>query len=349
MTSPRSPEPASTSALVGWIDGHLDIAYLGVCGRAFDVRVADPDAGCVSQPDLADAPVRLALATIFTESRAPGQPAGYRDSDDIEGAHAAGRAQLAWYLAEEGAGRIRVVRDVRDLDAAMAAPLSPSAPLPIVILMEGADPIRTPDEAAWWFDQGVRVAGMSWAYGSRYSGGNSNGGGLGPAGRDLVAAFDALGILHDASHLSDASLDELLETSPKRVVATHSNCRALLDPKERHLTDEQMRSIADRDGIVGLNLYEKFLAVGRGATIDDCVAHVERVANVIGRHRCGLGSDLDGGFPPTALPREIRHPRDYQRLATALAEAGWNERDVAGFRGENWLRVLRAALPRGAK
>ncbi len=327
-----------------WIDGHLDIAYVGLLGRPFGDRMLDPDEGCLTLPDLRDAPVRCALATIFTEARAPGQPAGYHDSDDIEGAHRAGVAQLEWYLEEERLGRVRIIKTREDYEVALADE-RPDAPLGIVLLMECADPIRSPFEAQWWFDRGVRVVGMSWAYGSRYSGGNSNGGRITPVGRDLVVALDALGVLHDVSHLSGASFDDLCALTAARVVATHSNCGALLEPKERHLTDAQIRTIGERDGMVGLNLFGDFLAESREAMIDDCVAHVARVSQLIGFERCGLGSDLDGGFAPTKLPIGLRHPRHYRELAYALARTGAPRGSVDGFAHGNWSRTLRAALP----
>jgi membrane dipeptidase len=349
MPDVRPAPPVPPRGFPAWVDGHLDLGYLAVAGRNFTAAVAEPTAGCVSYPDLAEAPVGLALATIFTEARAAGQPAGYRDSEDVEGAHRVGVEQLEWYLAEEAAGRMRIVRTATDLERTKATlddPRPTGVPLSVVLLMEGADPIRTPNEAAWWFAQGVRMVGLSWAYGSRYSGGNSTGGAITAAGRDLVAALDELGILHDASHLSDRSFDDLLTLTSRRVVATHSNCRALLEPKERHLRDDQARSIALRDGIIGLNLFAAFLAVDRPATVDDALDHVERMAGLAGRDRCGLGSDLDGGFPPSRLPAGLRHPRSYARLAAGLAARGWSESEIDGFRSRNWLRVLLRALPR---
>ncbi|MBL9149325.1 MAG: membrane dipeptidase [Phycisphaerae bacterium] len=332
------PIHGPTHARIPFIDGHLDLAYVGISGaasgRVMQTRVPPGVDGCVSWPDLADAPVRIALGTIFTETRSPDAPAGYRDSDDVEGAHRAGLAQLRWYEAEEAAGRIRLVRTRADLEQAAAAPATD--PIAIVLLMEGADPIRTPEEAPWWFERGVRVVGMSWAYGSRYSGGNAEGGPLTPAGRDLVAAFDALGVLHDVSHLSDRSFDDLLACTSKRVVATHSNCRALLAPRERHLTDAQIRAVAARDGVIGLNLFGKFLAEDREPTIDDCVNHVHHVAALVGNERVALGSDLDGGFGASGLPRGVRHPREFGALAARIG--------IYGFAHANWLRVLRAVF-----
>ncbi|TVQ58106.1 MAG: hypothetical protein EA377_00370, partial [Phycisphaerales bacterium] len=81
------------------------------------------------------------------------------------------------------------------------------------------------------------------------------------------------------------------------------------------------------------------------ATIDDCIAHVEHVCEVMD-HRRGvvLGSDMDGGFPPSHLPIELDHPRHLHRLADALRDRGWSDDDVAGFQHLNWQRILHPAL-----
>jgi membrane dipeptidase len=219
-------------------------------------------------------------------------------------------------------------------------------PLAAVLLMEGADPIGGPDDVARWQQRGLRIVGLTWARGTRYAGGNARPGPLTAAGRELVAALDEAGIAHDASHLADAALEDLLGLARGPVVATHSNCRAITGPGERHLRDDQIRAIGERDGIVGLNLYSRFLADGRPATIDDCVAHVQRVAELMGHRRgVALGSDMDGGFGPDRLPVGLDHPRHLDRLADALGAAGWSDEDVAGFTSGNWMRFLGTLLP----
>src|SRR5690606_17412153 len=134
-----------------------------------------------------------------------------------------------------------------------------------------------------------------------YAGGNATGGGLTDIGRELVRRMDDLGIVHDVSHLSQQALDELLEMTDATVIATHSNARALMGEGERHLSDEAIREITRRGGVVGLNLYSAFLAPGLGeagrATVDDCAGHIEHICEVAGtRRQVGLGSDMDGGF-----------------------------------------------------
>jgi membrane dipeptidase len=266
-----------------WFDGHLDLAYLAVNGRAMTSaldRNAGPHApAAVTLPELRDAGVQTCLATIFTEANgtdAVGYPAG-----DAQAAHARGVAQLDVYKrwAERGEVVIDKASSTSAGDAGTQARRhegtlasdghSPPASLPrslaaslaeplrLIILMECADPIREPEEVEWWHagGRGVRAIGLAWARGSRYASGNgepshSSGVGLTPAGRELVRHMDRLGIAHDVSHLSDRAMGELMDLADPRtpIIATHSNSRALLgDPQnQRHLTDAQIREIAAR-------------------------------------------------------------------------------------------------------
>ena len=322
-----------------WVDGHLDLAYLAQHGVDLLATSAQPDRFGVNLPALAAGGAGLVLGTIFTE-RGSSDPWGYPSDDDGAAAERAGRLQLEIYERLEASGAIRIVRRRADLEG-----FGDTGPLRVVILMECADPIRTPDHARWWFDRGVRVVGMAWAHGSRFCGGNAQDGPLTAQGRELVQAFDALGVLHDASHLSRASFDDLLACSDRRVVASHSNCASITDDLPRHLTDAQIRAIGARGGLCGLNLYGKFLAKDRPATLADAVAHVLRVRELAGDGAIALGSDFDGGFTPLDCPPGAQRPEDLPHLAGALERAGVTGAALDGFRSANWLRVLREALP----
>lgn len=333
-----------------WIDGHLDLAYLALNGRDLRADVPKDAPHALTLPALRDGNVRVALGTIFTElgGDPSNEAVAYRDSDDLEGAHRVGLAQLEWYEAMERAGELAIVRTCGDLARALRG----EGAMGIVLLMECADPIRSPDEVLWWHARGLRVVGLSWAHGSRYAGGNARAGGLTPIGRRMIEALDACGMLHDASHLSRAAFEDVLTATPTRVIATHSNAQSLLDPNERHLTDAQIAALRDRDGWIGLNLYGRFLAHGRRATLTDCVAHTMHVARIAGANRVGLGSDLDGGFGREQLPLEVQSPRDYSQLLEGLDAAGFA--GVAGadanewrtqFASANLARILADALP----
>lgn len=225
------------------------------------------------------------------------------------------------------------------------------------ILIEGADVIRAPDDLPWWIERGVVAIGLTWARGSRYADGNAaefrtSPRGLTPIGRDMVRAMDALNVVHDVSHLSHRAMDELLSMTDRPVIASHSNCLALLDAgNERHLRDDHIREIAARTakggacGVIGLNLCANFirpgLREGERPSIDEAIAHVEHICEIVGHRRAvGLGSDLDGGFSAVHLPAGIDEPRDFIRLAEALRDRGWSDDDVAGFAWGNWARFF---------
>lgn len=318
-----------------WIDGHLDLAYLAVCGRDITQPTPIDDDSCLSLPALREGGIGLVFGTIFTE---PGdterEPQMYR-REDPDSAHAAGVRQLNVYEELERRGELTIVRD--------QAGLSGESPSPkVIILMEGADPIRSAVDAAWWFTRGVRIVGLTWATGSRYAGGNATGGPLNSAGRDLIAAFDETGIVHDASHLSEQAFWDLLDVTDKLVIASHSNSRTVMnDNNERHLSDAQIRAINERGGVIGLNLFSKFLAKGRRATIQDCLNHIEHICTVMGRRRgIALGSDMDGGFGASHLAECVDRPQSLDSLANALRSAGWNDDDVDGFTHKNWMRIV---------
>jgi len=339
-----------------WVDGHLDLAWLAAEGRDLTAGRSAEEGG-VCLPGLRAGGVDLVLATIFTAPSEPG-PEGYTDAGS---AHDAGMRQLSIYRELEARREIRIIRSAADLvrhdaeaadgsahRAKHAAPCdgeAPARPIGVVLLMENADPIRTPEESAIWFEAGVRIVGMAWAPGSRYAGGNTTSRGLSGAGRLLVRHLDELGMIHDVSHLSDPAFNDLLAATTRPVIASHSNCRAIAGPDPRHVSDAQIAAIAARRGIIGLNLFGRFLTRTEPATITDCLRHLDHIAFVAGtRSLLALGSDMDGGFPPSRLPEGLRRPQAYDALARALSRAGWTDEEIRGFAGENWLRFLSAHL-----
>ncbi len=239
--------------------------------------------------------------------------------------------------------------------------------LQLGILIENADPVRSPDELPWWVERGVVAIGLAWWTSSRYAGGNGTDEGLTDLGRDMIRAMDDLGVIHDLSHLSQRASDELLEATDRPVIASHSNARALLGGTDnpgwqRHLSDDSIREIGRRGGVIGLNLCANFLRFYPGLedgnpttlageatgaarpTLDDAIALVEHVCDITGsRAHVGLGSDMDGGFSATQMCEEIESPADLGKLASALVRRGWSDAEVEGFRRGNWRRFFASA------
>jgi len=154
--------------------------------------------------------------------------------------------------------------------------------------------------------------------------------------------------VHDLTHLSQHATDDLLAATDAPIIATHSNCRALLADgltieSQRHLDDETIREIARRGGMIGLNLVSNFLQrgiqKGQRASIDDCVAHVEHMCEVVGHRKAvGFGTDMDGGFTADHLPEGIKGPADLVKILGALGNRGWSDDELHAFAWGNWAR-----------
>lgn len=333
-------------------DAHLDLAYNAVRGRDVTRPAGEQAADAegiptVGLPDLRRGSVGLVCATIFCEPGADG-PAGFRTPEQ---AHAAAFRQIQWYAQRLADGSMRLVRNAGDLPRAEAL-ADPDGPLPAIILLEGADPIRSPDDIGAFHDAGVRIVGLAWRR-SRYAGGTGHPGPLTAEGRTLVKELDRYGIIHDASHLAEESFWQLLELSSGPVIASHSNCRAIV-PTDRQLSDDMIRAIISRGGVIGINFFDKFLLppdeykTKRRATLADVVRHIRHICDLAGNaNHAGLGTDMDGGLGRDEIPEEITTSADLPKLADALSAAGFDDDAVRGVMGANWMRYFRRSLPGG--
>jgi membrane dipeptidase len=327
------------------VDAHLDLAYNVTRGRdvtrpAAEQPIAHNEIATVGLPDLKAGGVGLVCATIFTEPSLNGQP-GYTNADE---ARAAALVQLDWYREQEVDGRMRFVRRPKDLPD----PDAPAAAQHAILLLEGADPLRAPRDVSEWFSAGLRIVGLAWKR-TRLAGGTGDPGPLTPAGIDLVGELDRFGIIHDTSHLAEESFWQLLDLTGGPVMASHSNCRAIV-PTDRQLSGEMIRAIVKRNGVIGINFFDKFLLppaeVGkRRATLADVVRHIRHICDLAGdAEHVGLGTDMDGGLGREQIPVEIITAADLPKMADALAGADFDDAAIRGILGGNWMRFFREHL-----
>jgi membrane dipeptidase len=312
------------------VDFHQDLAMTLLEDRGRDYGAPAPAGRALSLPDSRRGGLGLVVATIFA-------PEGYwKGQTPLQAA----KRQLLVYddLLDRFDQHLFKLESQGDLDLCQAG-----GPIGIVHLLEGADPVQSPDALGWWVEQGVRVVGLAWNRGNRYAGGTDDEKGLTDAGRDLLERMREQRVVCDVSHLNPHALEEVLAEDPDLVVASHSNAHAI-HPHCRNLRDEHAEAIAERGGVVGVMLYGPHLAERR-ATIDDVVAHLEHYVEVAGVEHVGIGSDLDGGFKTSDAPAGIATVADLAKIGEALLARGWRETDVRRVMGGNWLRILHDALP----
>src|SRR5688572_28502334 len=347
------------------VDAHLDLAYNVRRGRdvtrpALEQPVVYNEVAKVGLPDLRAGGVGLVCATIFCSPAGYGKD-GYHNADEA-------REQALWQLAlyrrwiDDGLLRFVTTQDElpSDRGTGFQPELEPphrqhgletraTPSQPAILLLEGADAIRTPDDLPEWFDAGLRIVGLAWKR-TRYAGGTTAAGALTPEGVDLVKAMDRFGIIHDTSHLAEESFWQLLEVASGPVIASHSNCRAFV-PTDRQLSDAMIKALVARGGVIGINFYDKFLLPkeeqgSRRATLADVVRHMKHIADLTGSaDHIAIGTDLDGGLGREQIPREITTIADLPKLADALCAGGFTDADVANIMGGNWLSFFRQSLP----
>ncbi len=323
-------------------DAHLDLAWNGLTDRDITQPAAQQPArtnetATVGLPDLRQGQVTHVCATIFCLPHSD-EHAGYTNPDE---AHAQAIAQLDFYDALRAKGELSYAHD--DVGDAGKLPR-------VMLLMEGAECVRSPEDVAMFYARGVRIVGLAWQR-TRYAGGTATPGPLTDQGRELVRVLDQLQIIHDASHLSEQSFWDLMRVAEGRVIASHSNCRDIVghDPYGRHLTDDMIRVIVQRGGVVGINFFDRFLLPHaqynkRRVTLKDVIAHVRHVCDLAGSvNHVGIGTDMDGGLGRDQIPEEIKTSADMPHLRDALAAAAFSTDDIDKILFANWMRVLRLA------
>ncbi len=282
----------------------------------------------------------LVCATIFCSPATEKQP-GYRSAEE---AYSTAKRHLDWYRGQADLGHFRFVTCAGEVVAKESLPAQRA-----ILLLEGADPIRSPDDVGEFFQAGVRIVGLAWKR-TRYAGGTGAPGPLTNDGREMVRALDRFAIIHDLSHLAEESFWELLDQTGGPVIASHSNCRSIV-PTDRQLSDEMIGAVIRRGGVIGINFFDKFLLSpaeygSRRAMLSDVVLHVRHICELAGNFdHVGLGTDMDGGLGREQIPVEIRTSADLPRVGDALCAAGFDDTAVAGILGANWRRFFEAKLP----
>ena len=151
------------------------------------------------------------------------------------------------------------------------------------------------------YDQGVRILSLSWNGENEFASGHDTEHGLSELGRKAVAEMDRLGMVLDVSHLNDVGFDEILTLTDRPFVATHSNSRAICSHK-RNLTDDQVKEIVRRGGLIGFNFFVDFIRDDKDVkSFDDIYRHIEHLLEIGAGKVMAIGSDYDGAKVPEFL------------------------------------------------
>jgi membrane dipeptidase len=356
------------------IDGHLDLAWNAL---AFDrdqtKTIAElrerenqmPHASrgrcTVSLPEMRKGNVIIAVATLLARAKPQLKPSKEYIRTDIDSltqdfAWAITQGQLAYYQLLESRGEIAIIKDIADLRGVWAKwVLGPkqSNAVGVMLHLEGCDPIIDIPQVGQWHRQGLRSASLAHYGPSVYGYGSGEDGPLTDRGRDLLTEFNRFGIAVDLTHTADTAFWQTLDHFHGRVFASHCNTRALA-PAQRQLSDDMIKAIIDRKGIIGCVPHAWMLVPGwktgvtdrATVTLQTMANHIQHICNIAGNARhVAIGSDLDGGFGTEECANDLETIADLQKLENILKGRGMPDADIDAIFHGNWLRFLGEILP----
>ena len=362
------------------VDGHEDLAWnMLTFGRDYTLPAAATRARergsatverngetMLGSADWRKGGVGLVFGALFASPMSYGIEAWETlafDDGDGESAHRAYRRELTAYdeLFDRHPELFAPIRSRNDLARHLTnweASDESARRLGIVVLMEGAYGVRSPEEVGQWNEWGVRIIGPSWMTASAYAGGTREPGPLTKQGNRLLQQMSSEGLILDVSHLSEQSARQAIDAYEGQVIASHSNPRALLmhtKYPERHLSDQVIDALVKRGAVIGMVLGNSFLSNDwvssqsrSDVTLETVVAHIDYVCQRAGHAKSvGIGSDFDGGFGRGKCPTGLESVADLPKLADPLLAKGYSTADVDAVLGDNWIRMLQQALPEG--
>lgn len=190
---------------------------------------------------------------------------------------------------------------------------------------------------------GVRLMTLTWNYPNELGFPNCQaayrGQGLTEFGQEAVHEMNRLGMMIDVSHLSDQGFYDVARLSAKPFAASHSNARGMTN-HPRNLTDDMIKILADKGGIMGLNFANLFLGPSPISRIEDMVRHLNHMRKVGGADVLAMGTDFDGIEPKL----EIATMAEIGKLADALHKARWPHADIEKLFYKNALRFIEDVL-----
>jgi membrane dipeptidase len=168
--------------------------------------------------------------------------------------------------------------------------------------------------------------------------------GLSTLGKQIVNRLNELGVMVDVSHVGEKTFYDVLASSTKPVIASHSSVYAIA-PHQRNLKDEQLKAIAKNGGVVFVNFYSGFLdptyneAAQVRPPLSLLIKHIDYMVRLIGADHVGIGADFEGA---ESYPLGMEGVQDYPKITEALLKLNYSSEDINKIWGGNLLRVLKA-------
>lgn len=313
-----------------FIDLHCDTIHRLM--HAPEPRCLRSNDFCVDVNKLTAGSALAQFFAVYLDAKAP---------ENSTGLFHMARRHIARFKAEVAANsdKMTLATNVRELDKCRTTGKIAA----FLTIEEGGIIEGRLDNLRQLYDDGVRLATLTWNYPNEIGYPNCEStyrhNGLTEFGREVVTAMNELNMIIDVSHLSDGGFKDVAELSAKPFVASHSNSRFLCD-HPRNLTDDMIKTIANKGGVVGINFYCNFLGNYPVGRLTDIVAHIRHIYKVGGIETVALGTDYDGYHGDNELSDCSRLPL----LADALEQHGFTADQIDKFCWRNCRRIIADCL-----
>ena len=233
----------------------------------------------------------------------------------------------------------------------------------VIMGVQNADHFRTAKDVLEFYQLGQRCSQLTYNSQNRIGGGSTDriDGGVSDFGVSIIEAMNAAGMLIDVSHSGDRTTLDAIAISKKPIAITHSNCRALVN-HPRVKTDEAIKALAAREGVMGITGVRMFVSKTDPTTIVDIVNHIDHVVKLVGIDHVGIGTDSDlNGYDDTTpeMNKALRgaykdsyafrekidvdgfdHPLKMFDLTEELIRRGYTDAHIQAVLGGNFSRLL---------
>ena len=305
-------------------DGHVDIIY-GMMQAGSSGSFGDLPAGPVTPETLKKGNVRAMVVALYCEDRFNGPRTAAPHLKSLLAFAGDRLASLTAVTGEQdlidcfqGGGKTGVLFLVENGDALIDLPLEEIT------------------------RRSIFTVGLTHAGRNRIGDGNSvsSPGGLTGEGKKLLRELDRAGFVVDIAHLSEPCCRELLSVFHGMIISSHTGFRFFCDTP-RNLSYDQIKSITERNGLVGVTVNPEMLSMSGSAAIEDVFKHIDWVAQEYGPQYAALGSDFCG-FDP--INRGMEDASGFPDLAEMFLKHGYPVNIVSDIMGGNWFRFYYSLL-----
>jgi membrane dipeptidase len=164
--------------------------------------------------------------------------------------------------------------------------------------------------------------------------------GLTSFGREVVKEMNRLGMIVDVSHLNEKGIWDVVELSEKPIIASHSNAKTLCSHR-RNLTDKQIKAIAQKGGVIGINFAPQFLRDEGQATLEDVLNHIDYICELVGEDYIGFGSDFDG---ISSTPEGLKDISYFPAILEGLRKRGYTQEQIDKISHRNFENLIKKIL-----